>query len=315
MYSRRQFLRRWGLAAAGAIAGTPAAAQSPTEASTDTRESRLSELAALGASQKAMLFDATLCVGCRACELACNEENQLGRTDEEILAGRETEDARALAPDVWTYVTYHEVEGDPATGSYGKVQCMHCIEPACVSSCPVVALEKTAEGPVIYHPEKCLGCRYCELACPFLVPRFEWDTANPYIRKCDMCWERQREGESPACVEVCPTGALITGTREELLNEARRRIIAAPRQYVHHIFGEKEAGGTNFLHLASRPFDELGYRQDLPYQSYRDYTHRSMLSVPYVLSSLAISLGAVAWAANRRRKIIPESPDTQERGT
>ena len=303
MFSRRDFLRSAGIAAVGAVASSPVCALAQTESRNRTHESRLAELAAQGVGQKAMLFDGVLCIGCRECERACNEYNKLGRTDDEIDAGLEAQDVRALSPNVWTYVTYHEVEGDPSTGTYGKVQCMHCIEPACVASCPVVALEKTAEGPVIYSPQKCLGCRYCELACPFLVPRFEWNTWNPYIRKCDMCWERQKEGESTACVEACPAGALMLGTREEMLEVARKRIVDQPRDYVHHIFGENEAGGTNFLHLAGRPFEELGYRRNLPYQSYRDYTHRSMLSVPYVLSSLAVSLGAVAWAINRRGRI------------
>jgi formate dehydrogenase iron-sulfur subunit len=300
MFNRRDFLRSIGSAAASATVFLPSHALAGAGDRGQSHGSRLDELAATGAAQRALLFDGTLCIGCRECERACNEHNQLGRTEEEIDAGLEVQDARALSPKVWTYVTYHEIEGDPSTGTFGKVQCMHCIEPACVASCPVVALEKTTEGPVIYHPEKCLGFRYCELACPFLVPRFEW---NPYIRKCTMCWDLVKEGERTACVAACPTGALIMGTREELLGIARQRIVDKPRDYTHHIFGEMEAGGTGFLHLASRPFEELGYRRNLPNQSYRDYTHRSMLSTPYVLSSLAVSLGAVAWAINRRSKM------------
>ena len=303
---------------AAAVAASPPALAF-AESDQATQEDRLQELAEQAADQMALLYDATLCIGCRACEIACNEKNQLGRTEEEIYAGRPAEDVRALAPDVWNYVTFHQVEGDPSTASFGKVQCMHCIEPACVSSCPVQALEKTELGPVMYHQQKCLGCRYCELACPFLVPRFEWDKASPYIRKCDMCYDRQLEGSAPACVEACPTGSLLWGKRSDLLAEARQRIIDNPRDYVHHIFGEKEAGGTNFLHLAPRPFDELGYRRNLPYQSYRDYTHQSMLSVPYVLTSLGLALGAVFWAVNRRmpeeeNEGAPSPPELGEGG-
>jgi len=315
--SRRDFFRTGGRLAAGLGASTGALTiiAPPTSAKErGTADSEaLEQLAEKAAGQAALLYDATLCIGCRACELACNEKNQLGRTDDEIFAGRPAEDARALAPDVWTYVTFHQIEGDPSTASWGKVQCMHCIEPACVSSCPVVALEKTEEGPVIYNQYKCLGCRYCELACPFLVPRFEWETWNPYIRKCDMCYDRQQEGKPPACVEACPTGALLWGTREELLADAKARIEASPRTYVHHVYGEHEAGGTAFLHLAGRPFDELGYRRNLPLESYREYTKQSMLSVPYVLSTLALALGSVAWMVNRT-KIGSEHGKSAEAG-
>ncbi len=315
--SRRDFFCTGGRLIAGLGAGTGALTIIAPRTFADEQgaviSEELSQLARKAAGQAALLYDATLCIGCRACELACNEDNQLGRSEDEIFAGRPAEDARALAPDVWTYVTFHQIEGDPSTASWGKVQCMHCIEPACVSSCPVEALEKTKEGPVIYNQYKCLGCRYCELACPFLVPRFEWDTWNPYIRKCDMCWDLQQQGQPPACVEACPTGALRWGTREELLIEAHARIEASPRNYVHHVYGEQEAGGTAFLHLAGRPFEELGYRRNLPYQSYREYTKPSMLSVPYVLSSLALALGSVAWMVNKT-KTRTEHGETGEPG-
>jgi len=248
--------------------------------------------------QHAVLFDSTRCIGCRSCELACNEANELGRTTEEIFAGAGAEDASALAANTFTYVTRHEVAGQAV---FGKVQCMHCLEPACASSCPVGALEKTAEGPVVWHGDLCLGCRYCMVACPFLVPRFEWNSLNPRIRKCEMCATRQAEGERPACVAACPTGALQSGTRDELLQEARRRIREQPRQYVHHIYGEREAGGTNLLHLAGQPFDLLGYRTDLSDRSYRSYTRPAMRTIPYVVNGLGLALGVVAWVSHRRQ--------------
>jgi Fe-S-cluster-containing dehydrogenase component len=255
------------------------------------------------AGQYGILFDSTLCVGCRACEIACASDNHLDRSPDEIFDGRPAEDARALAPNVFTYVTRHQLEGDPSTMAFGKVQCMHCIEPACVSSCPFEALEKTAEGPVIWHEDLCLGCRYCMMACPFLVPRFEWDSENPRIRKCDMCYDHIREGEAPACVAACPSGALKLGKREELLKEAHQRIRERPRNYVHHVYGEHEAGGTNVLHLARRDFEELGYRPDLPMRSYREYTRPAMAAIPYILNGLGVLLGAVAWLVNRRRDV------------
>jgi formate dehydrogenase iron-sulfur subunit len=294
--SRRAFLQTGGLAAAGAAG----AALAPEVAAETPAGSDLTERAA---QQRAMLFDSTLCVGCRSCEVACNDDNQLGRAPDAIFQGRPAQDARALAPDVFTYVTFHQLEEDPSSAAFGKVQCMHCIEPACVSSCPVAALHKTPEGPVVWDGSRCLGCRYCMMACPFLVPRFEWDSRNPRIRKCDMCWDLQVKGEQPACVAACPTGALKSGTRAELLEEAHQRIAAKPRKYVHHVYGELEAGGTNFLHVAGRPFDELGYRRNLPTRSYREYTRPAMSTIPYVIGGLGLALGTVRWVANRRDEV------------
>jgi Fe-S-cluster-containing dehydrogenase component len=277
-------------------------------------ESTPGTLAERAAKQFALLYDSTLCVGCRACELACNEDNTLGRTPEQVFEGRPWQDARALGTEVFTYVTFHQREADPSTAAFGKVQCMHCIEPACASSCPVSALEKTPEGPVVWHGDLCLGCRYCMMACPFLVPRFEWESRNPRIRKCDMCYDRQIEGKKPACVEACPTGALIAGTREELLAEAHRRIEENPRGYVHHVYGEREAGGTNFLHLAARPFDELGYRRNLPMASYRDYTRPAMSAIPFVMSGFGLALGGIAWVTQRRAEIEEAGSGTDDGG-
>jgi formate dehydrogenase iron-sulfur subunit len=297
--SRRKFLKKGAEAAVGV--GAANVVTGVAMAATPVRSSE--ELNEEASGHYALLFDSTLCIGCRSCELACEAENALGRTKDEIFQGRDANDARALAPDVYTYVTFHQLEADPSTAAFGKVQCMHCIEPACVSSCPVGALEKTEEGPVVWREDLCLGCRYCMMACPFLVPRFEWDSRNPRIRKCDMCYERLLEGKSPACVASCPTGAMKFGKRDDLLSEAYRRIADRPRKYVHHVYGEHEAGGTDFLHLASRPFDELGYRRDLPTRSYRDYTRPAMATIPYIMSGLAAMLGAVAWVVNRREQV------------
>jgi formate dehydrogenase iron-sulfur subunit len=304
--SRRRFLARGGSAAAGlaAIAAGDAMAATGSESST-------ADLAKQAANQHAMLFDSTLCVGCRSCEIACNKKNDLGRTPDEIHEGRPAEDARALAPNVFTYVTFHQWEADPSTAAFGKVQCMHCIEPACVSSCPVSALHKTPDGPVVWDGSRCLGCRYCMMACPFLVPRFEWHSRNPRIRKCNMCADLQAEGKPPACVAACPTHALRWGTRAELLEEAHRRIANRPRRYEHHVYGEFEAGGTNFLHLAGRPFEELGYRRGLPTRSYRSHTRPAMAAIPFVLGGLSLLLGGVRWVADREA-LVAEAEDPEE---
>ena len=139
-----------------------------------------------------------------------------------------------------------------------------------------------------------MGCRFCMVSCPFDVPRFEFNSPNPQIRKCDMCFGRIQEGKTPACVANCPTGALTFGKRSELLEEARHRIYTRPDRYVHHIFGEHEAGGTSFLYLAPVPFEQLGFPTHLGTTPYPAYTREFLYAVPLVLTVLPPLLFAVA---------------------
>ena len=163
-----------------------------------------------------------------------------------------------------------------------KQQCMHCIEPVCSSACIIKAMEKRSNGAVTYRNDLCLGCRYCMVACPFNVPKFEYSKASPLIKKCQFCFERQEQGEQPGCVEACPVEALKFGRRPELIEEARKRIQDTPNAYVHHIYGEHEAGGTSWLYLAGAPFEKLGLPQ-LNDKDYPESTAGAMGTVPAVL--------------------------------
>ena len=135
--------------------------------------------------------------------------------------------------------------------------CMNCDDPACASVCPVGALQKDRLGPVTYDKHKCMGCRYCMAACPFSVPKYEWDKAVPGVRKCIMCAPRVAAGKPTACAEVCPTGATKFGERDELLKEARKRIQDNPGTYLPHIYGETEVGGTSVMLLSSLDFQQV----------------------------------------------------------
>ena len=174
---------------------------------------------------KAMLIDSTRCVGCRACQVACKQWNELEAEETTFFAGKGYQNPRDLSANSWTVITYNEVEvNNRFDWVFGKLQCFHCNVPACASACPVSALEKTEDGPVVYHADICLGCRYCQLACPFKVPRFEWDKIIPEITKCTMCGDRVAAGLEPACAKVCPTDAIVFGDRDELITEAESRI-------------------------------------------------------------------------------------------
>jgi formate dehydrogenase beta subunit len=236
--NRRTALK--GLVVAGAtMAGmTPARAAARREAPPD----------AVG-----LLYDATLCIGCKACVSACAEAND-------------------LAPDTsWSNGLYQapldlnartknviKLYREGSEQSYMKAQCMHCVDPACVGACMLGALKKRERGIVSYDDSLCVGCRYCQMACPYNVPKFEWAKVSPRIVKCELCRERIKAGQIPACAEVCPRQAVIYGTRAELLHEAKRRLAEGGSKYFPKIYGETDGGGTQVLYLSHVPFEKLG---------------------------------------------------------
>lgn len=262
---------------------------------------------------KAMLIDSTRCVGCRACQVACKEWNELQAEKTTFFAGKGYQNPRDLAANTWTLITYNEVEvNNRFDWVFGKLQCFHCNAPGCASACPVHALEKTEAGPVIYHAGICLGCRYCQLACPFKVPRFEWSNVIPEITKCTMCADRVAAGLEPACAKVCPTDAIVFGNRDELIHEAESRIRNNPTGYVHHIYGKDEAGGTCVMHISNVPFEEIGFDTTIPMDSIVSRAEHAMKPIPYVLTGLGLVLGGVSWIVNRKKQINEEANEGKE---
>lgn len=244
--NRRQFFK-W--TCAGTIGGAVAA---------DAAAS--SETAAPSPDAMGVLVDTTECIGCRKCEWACNRENQLTHEPLERYEDLSVfEKTRRMDDRAFTVVNQYENPREPEKPIYVKSQCMHCNDPACVSACLVGALQKEKNGSVSYDAWKCIGCRYCMVACPFDVPAYEYDEAlTPRVRKCTLCQDRTSEaGKLPACVEMCPTNALIYGKRADLLALAHEKIAMRPDRYVDHVYGEHEVGGTSWLYLAGREFADL----------------------------------------------------------
>lgn len=204
---------------------------------------------------KGVLVDLTKCIGCGWCQEACNQAN--GLRAEEIHDWSVEQDPLPLSANTWTLVTFKETETRDRV--FAKRQCMHCLHPACVSACPVSALERNEYGAVVYDADRCIGCRYCMMACPFGIPKIEWDKPIPLIRKCTFCADRQEEGLEPACAAACPTGALLFGDRAALITEAQARIQEHPGEYVNHIYGENELGGTSWMYISPISFEELGF--------------------------------------------------------
>ena len=238
------------------------------------------------APARALLIDITRCIGCRACAAACKESHGFpGDGTEEKL-------------DAVTYT----VLLDKGDDRYVRQMCMHCLDPSCASACPVGAFEKTSLGPVTYDASKCLGCRYCMVACPFGVPKYEWSSVTPRVRKCDMCAERLAEGRPTACAEACPAEATVAGTREELLAEAHRRMAEEPGKYYPVVYGEHEVGGTSMLFLSPVPFEQLGFktlgREPLP-----NLTWAALEKVPGIVSIGGSALFAIWWITHRREEV------------
>jgi formate dehydrogenase iron-sulfur subunit len=252
---------------------------------------------------KAILYDATLCVGCLECEAACARQNDLPY-DDAIAKVKKTSE---------TKLTYVAVRNN-GEEKYLRQLCMHCEDPTCVSVCPVKAFVKTSQGPVVYDASKCMGCRYCMMACPFQVPKYEWSKAIPTVKKCIMCADRVAAGKTTACTEACPTGSTIFGERELLLTEARKRINDNPLQYVNHIYGEKEAGGTDVLMLSSVRFEEFGMPANLPSEALPQITHGVLSHIPDVVTLGATLLGGVYWITHRR-EIVAKAEAEQEKET
>ena len=295
--TRRTFFKLTGAAGATAVAATTAEASSGR-----TKEPQT----------PAVLVDTTRCVGCRACEAACAEANALAQPYKSGDAAA-LDTRRSTDPAAFTVVNRFDGDAKHET-RFVKKQCMHCLEPGCASACLVRAIEKTPEGPVVYHKDRCLGCRYCMVACPFDVPKFEYDSATPLIRKCTFCAERQAQGLPPACASVCPSGALTFGRRDELLLEAKRRVYGTADKYEPHIFGEHEVGGTSWIYISDRPLDQLGFNGEMPTWTMASLTQPALAAVPFVLTLWPpLLMGLYTFSQRRARHDHDDTPDEEAR--
>lgn len=279
--TRRTFLRGAATVGTGvALGSVPLLATAKSAGAAASKEGSAQ-------SSPAVLYDLTQCAGCKFCEIACQINK--GLPPEKALLTFRTAEAEELPKGAF---------------AVRRQQCMHCLSAGCASVCPVAAMYKTPEGPVIYKDERCLGCRYCMNACPFGVPTFDWNSGlldQALIRKCDFCYDRQKEGKLPACIEACPTKAVTFGKRDEMLAEAHRRIKEHPDRYVDHIYGEFEAGGTSFLLISGIPFEKLGLPEPGT-KALPELSEKIMNGMPaFIVTWLGI-LSGTTWAFAAREK-------------
>jgi formate dehydrogenase iron-sulfur subunit len=259
-----------------------------------------------------LLHDSTLCVGCRSCEFACNEVNQLPPPAAPIADQKIFEKVRGPTDKGYTVVNrYRKAQGNkPAV--YRKHQCMHCNEPCCASVCFVNAFTKTPEGPVLYDPNVCVGCRYCVFACPYYTLAYEYDDpATPRVVRCTMCYPLIKKGRNPACADACPTGAIRFGKREDLIKVARERIRKYPERYINYVFGEHDYGGTSWLTLVGLPLEQVGLPSELPYEPLPDLTTH-FLSLAPIVAAIFPGLLAGFYAFTKRREAVSEQKHRQQ---
>jgi len=248
-------------------------------------------------SAKAILTDTTRCVGCEKCVVACKQANSLP-ADTPRRWKRRIDDLSSTR--------FTTLERRPG-GRFVRKQCRHCLEPACVSACIVGALQKQPDGAVTYDPELCMGCRYCMVACPYSIPRYDWEQSVPYLRKCDMCYQRVQDGEQPACVAACPSKATIFGDRDQLLAEAHRRIKAEPARYLDRVWVEHEVGGTSVLYISDISLDFLGNLPELGEAPLPPLTWAALSKVPSLVLGVGGLMAGVWWVSERRIKLAKEA--------
>jgi formate dehydrogenase beta subunit len=279
---RRTLLK--GIAGTAAAVGTASGAEARREAPPD----------AVG-----LLYDASRCIGCKTCVVACKEANHLPPDPDPEFG------ARYDSPVTLSGTTKNIIKAYAAgdRGSYMKSQCMHCIDPACVNACMIGALKKREYGIVTWDGELCIGCRYCAVACPFEIPKFEWSKAAPKVVKCELCKERLKEGKEPACTAVCPRKAVIFGKREDLLKDAHQRMEAMPARYYPKVYGETDAGGTQVLYLskAGIPFEALGLPNlgDESVPSLQRSVQHGIYNAFLAPAGLFVALAAAVWRTKK----------------
>ncbi|PLX88745.1 MAG: formate dehydrogenase [Desulfuromonas sp.] len=258
----------------------------------------------------AFLIDMTKCTGCRGCQVACKQWNQLEAEETEFFSGEGYQNPPAMSEYTFTRIKFRDYQKNGQNEfAFYKEMCMHCNEPACASVCPVGAFQKTEEGPVIYKADRCIGCRFCMIACPFGVPKYEWSKGLPLVKKCTGCHSRIKEGLEPACATACPT-AISYGPRDEMIKLAEQRLARYPDRYINKVYGKEEAGGTTVIYLTSLPFDELGFKA-VTLRPLPGYTWQALRLVPGIFLSVGGGLSAFSWITHRRERLKREQQALQ----
>jgi formate dehydrogenase iron-sulfur subunit len=248
-----------------------------------------------------ILVDISKCSGCERCITACVQANGLNIDKANSDRVTTKDGLSANRP-----LSIKKIE----QGRFARFSCMHCLEPSCVSACLVGAITKSPEGPVVYDPDKCIGCRYCMLACPFHIPRYEWDKTRPLVKKCILCYDKLKKGGIPACVESCPNKAIVFGRRNDLLQRARKIIKTKNSTYLNHIWGEKEYGGTSVLYISDVDLAKMGWPKESA-TAIPQLTEPLIEKTPTIGLTVAGCLFGLNWIIKRRIDLAKKKKESE----
>ena len=193
-------------------------------------------------AELAILNDVTRCMGCRGCQVSCKQWNELPAEKTQFFAGNGYQNPADLSFNTWSLLKFTEWGNNGRVNwAFHRRACMHCSDAACVEVCPTGAMHHSEEGFVVLNEDDCVGCRWCQGACPFDVPRFEQKAS-----KCILCFDRVRSDLPPACVKACSAGALHFGPRDEMLARARNRVA---ERLGRTVYGDTQLGGLHVIYV------------------------------------------------------------------
>ena len=254
-------------------------------------------------AEKVKLIDVAKCTGCRGCQLACKQWN--GLPARQTTAAGTYQNPPDLQPNTWTLIRFQEVAAkEGVKWLFRKDGCMHCTNAACVKVCPSGALYHSELGTVGIINERCIGCKECVAACPFVIPRY--DSVTDRVYKCDLCLSRIRADLPPGCVKACPTGALTFGDKPDMVKKAYARVKELGGDA--SVYGDRFVDGTHVIYvLQEKPgvYDVLPVKPHVPL---------SVVAWKDLLKPLSLVAAGGVLAASFLHYIIhgPKTPDEDD---
>ena len=259
----------------------------------------------------AKLIDISRCIGCKGCEVACKEWNELGVEPTENFGSMQSH--RDLSPDTWLLMRFNEIEVDgDVQWLIKKDACLHCEEPGCLYACPAPgAIVQYENGIVDFDHDQCIGCQLCVSGCPFDIPRFNPTTQKVY--KCNMCVDRVEAGLEPACVKTCPTNAISWGTKEEMKALGAKKVEGLQGRGFDSatLYDPPGVGGTHMMYVV--PHGDQLAEYDLPADPIASAGALAALGGLRKLGASALGLGLLATALHYLG-FGPQEPETEELG-